>query len=318
MTVYDVIELSKVLAWPFTALLLVAMLYRSISGMLLAIGERATKFKIFEFEVELAKLEKASGILSTTVSALQQAEVIQRPLEEVKRVESPELVYGVALAGITRSAADYVLIRLGDDGSPAWLSSRLFLLSVFLDRNRAVRCLVFTGSQGRYVGASTPRDIRWELGAKYPEYERALFSAYGLWATTRPDANLFRNGEISEELLNGIASTFLADPSISSWTRPEPAVGRSFVDHSGQPTAQPSTWELAEYVTADSLRAMLLDRLSTGLVTAGPDTSEDEDITRAIVRKTGAFVALGDTSGQFKELYDRTALVDKVARQAAE
>jgi hypothetical protein len=91
-----------------------------------------------------------------------------------------------------------------------------------------------------------------------------------------------------------------------------------YADRSTKPEMQPSTWEFAEYVTADGLRAMLGDRFARGSVVAGSDTPEGDELTRAIVKKTGAFVALVNASGQLMELYDRTALVDKVARHAAE
>jgi hypothetical protein len=48
-----------------------------------------------------------------------------------------------------------------------------------LERSRAVRWIVFTGEQGTFVGAAAPRDVRVELGSKYPEYEKAILEAYG-------------------------------------------------------------------------------------------------------------------------------------------
>jgi hypothetical protein len=200
MTVHDGIELARAFIWPFTVILLVIMLYRPAAGLLLAIGERASKVKIFQFEVELAKLAKASESLSTTVVALRQAEV-QQVRQSVEELKTKSMVYGLVLVGITRSTADYVPVELGDDKNSDWLTSRLFMLATLLDRNRAVRCIVFTGEHGTFIGAATPRDIRWELGAKFPEYERALSFAHGFVAPNFALSSI-RNGEFSEDVLN--------------------------------------------------------------------------------------------------------------------
>jgi hypothetical protein len=148
MTAQDGVELAKALAWPVTVLWLVVWLHQPITDLLRTIGQRTSKFKIFQFEFELGKLSPASASLSTAVEALQQA-VVQ------------DSGRALIIAGVTRSAtADYVLVALGADRDHAWLTSRLFLLSALLDRNRVVRCIVFTGELGTFVGAAAPRDVR--------------------------------------------------------------------------------------------------------------------------------------------------------------
>ena len=104
------------------------------------------------------------------------------------------------IAGVAQSAAaDYVLVPLGADRDQAWITSRLFLLSALIDRNRLVRCIVFTGERKTFIGAVSPRDVRGEIGALFPEYERALLAAYGEIATS--DLREFRNAVLSETAL---------------------------------------------------------------------------------------------------------------------
>jgi hypothetical protein len=90
------------------------------------------------------------------------------------------------------------------------------------------------------------------------------------------------------------------------------------MDRSSKPTAGPSTWEFAEYVTEGGLRAMLRDRIARGSVVTIAGALANEDVTRAIVNQSGAFVALVSASGQFMELCDRTIIADKFARSAVE
>jgi hypothetical protein len=307
MTAQEGVELAKALAWPVTVLLLVVTLHQPITDLLRTIGQRTSKFKIFQFEFELGKLVPASVSLLAAVEALQQA---------VVQASGSQLI----IAGVTRSAtADYALVALGADADHAWLTSRLFLLSALLDRNRVVRCIVFTGKWGTFVGAASPRDVRGAIGARFPEYERALFAAYGTAANLDPGE--FRNGDLSETALTTVAYSFLQASNISVVPPTPPAVlpaGWVYLDRSSKPTSGPSTWELAEYVTAGSLRAMLRDRLAHGSVVAAPGASENEDATRAILKQTGTFVARVSASGEFRELCDRAIIADKVARSAAE
>jgi hypothetical protein len=306
MNVPAVVDLSKALAWPATVLALVVWLHQPIVDLLRAIGERATKIKIFQFEFELGKMAPANVSLSTAVEALQQA-VVQH--------SGSELI----ISGVTRAAtADYVLIEIGADADHAWLTSRLFLLCALLDQNRVVRCIVFTGERRAFVGAAQPRDVRAALGARFPEYERALFAAYGVAATLTPSE--FRNGELSETALTHIARSFLQGPDIASTmppAPPAPSTGWVFLDRSGTPTKGPSTWELAEFITANSLRAMLRDRLAQSSVVAPSGALESESATRAIIGQAGTFVALVGATGEFRGLCDRAAIADKVARGVA-
>jgi hypothetical protein len=307
MNAQEAVDLAKALAWPATVVGLVVWLHQPIAEMLRAIGQRATKFKILQFEFELGKMAAANSSLSMAVEALQQA-VVQE--------SGSELI----IAGVTRSAtADYVLVALGDDSDHAWLTSRLFLLCALLDRNHVVRCVVFTGERGLFVGAASPRDVRGALGSKFPEYERALFAAYGEAATLSPSE--FRSGELSEMALTTIARSFLQGPDIASLVAPAsptPSTGWIFLDRSSTPTRGPSTWELAEYVAAGGLRALLRDRLAQNSVVAPSGDLENENVTRAIVGQAGAFVALVGGSGEFRALCDRAKIADKVARSAAE
>jgi hypothetical protein len=297
-----VVGLIKALAWPVTVVWLVVWLYTPIIELMRAIGQRASKLKVFQFEVELAKLVPASANLSAMVEALQKAEV---------QTSGSALI----IAGVTQSAtADYVLVPLGAERDQAWITSRLFLLAALIDRNRVVRCIVFTGEYGTFIGAASPRDVRGEIGARFPEYERALLAAYGGVSTS--DLREFRNGALSESTLITVAHLFLENPDISSLTAPTSS-GWIFLDRSSRP-ASVSTWEFGDYVTAGLLRTMLRDKFDRGSVVGAAGTVQNEDISRAIVNQTGTFVGLISAAGEFRELCDRTIIADKVARRAAD
>ncbi|BAO90258.1 hypothetical protein [Caballeronia cordobensis] len=296
-------ELLKVIVWPVTIVFLVFKLRDPLTALITAIGQRATRFKILQFEIELGALVPASPSLAMSAEALQQA---------VVQASGTTFI----VQGITKSAAaDYVLVALGDDDQHAWLSSRLFLLSVLIDRNRVVRCIVFTGEHGGFIGAASPRDVRAALGARFPEYERALLAAYGI-ASTLPLDEL-RNGDLSEAALTRIATGFLSNSGITQINEPaSPHSGWLYLDRSSKP-GTPSTWELAEHITAGGLRTLLGDGLGKGRVVGAAGTVPDPDTARAIINQPGVFVALVSSSGEFRELCDRTAIADRLSRSVA-
>jgi len=305
------IELLKVVVWPATIIFLLFRFQEPITAVLMAIGQRATRVKVFEFEVELSELVPASPVLNASAEILKQAVVQESGMQ-------------LMIAGIKSSArADYALIALGADSERAWLTSRLFLFSALLDRNRAARCIVFTGESGTFIGVAAPRDVRASLGARFPEYERALLVAYGQEAVAKWDLSEFRDGELSETALNKIARLFLdtvstaaGQPKSTSWPQ-ETDAGWVHINRSGKGGNAPSTWELAEYVTAGGLQTLLGDKLGTGRVIGVASPAANEAIARAIIEQPGTFVAFVSEPNKFIGLCDRTIIADKVARSAA-
>ena len=179
------------------------------------------------------------------------------------------------VAGIARTeGADYVLVALGADDDHEWLTSRLFLLAAILERTRLVRSLVFTGEGGAFVGAASPRDVRNEIGALFPQYERALGRAYGSAAGL--SLSEFARGRLSEAAVNAIANAFLSQigPGGSSFivsiAPPAEPNGWVFLDRSGEVPPGQSSWEDAEWVTSRGLAQVLQARMSRGAVTATP------------------------------------------------
>jgi hypothetical protein len=306
----EYIELAKALAWPATAVLALVTLHGPISQTLRTIADRATKFSIFKIEIELAKLNAGRQDLATTVDSLRKASVTESGIVPITSSINPS------------SAVDYLEVNLGGDDSQRWLTSRLFLLAALLERSRVVRCIVFKGGEGAFIGAATPRDLRIEIGARFPEYEKAIARAFGSIGNLAIEE--FRAGDLSS-----LAVTTLATQFLISRRAPEPDMGQivtfsnpgskswTYLDRSDTPGGQ-STWELAEWVTAAWLKSMIRDRLSTGAVVAASGIVSEET-AKEIVNQSGAFVALLKSTPPyaFEGLCDRANFIDKIARRAA-
>jgi hypothetical protein len=292
----NLIKLVGYLAWPVTAIFACLVFYKPLSRLVETLGRRITKFSIFKVDIELDRLTKAVS-LGATVERLRQVAVTESGLAPI--------VAGVAKSG----SADYLVVNIGDDGDE-WLTSRLFLLAAILERSRAVRCVVFLEKADRFVGAATARDIRSSLGAHYLAYEAAFAAAYG---NLPPDQNMFRRG-LNEALINHLSNSFLRNMLISQTYMPGPASGWVELQHEG---AAPPSWEFADWITAASLKDLLGQHLLTESVVA--DTGRvSPQTTKSLVKSSGPLVALVSSDRVFKEICDRYAVLESVAREAVE
>lgn len=327
LTVKDGVDLLKATAWPIIALVALIMLHRPVSQLIGVIGQRVRKISIFKVELALGEMTKAQPSVETRIDRLRMVAVAESGMEPI-------------LAGLGRSAAaDYVTIPIGADADRAWITSRLFILAAILERSRSVRCLVFTGEQGAYLGAAAVRDVRFTLGSRFPEYEQALFAAQAhVWGSDidsvqssnaaegapmnvvrrRLSLEDFRGGGLSADAISAIAHRFLNESDIVCRDAAAPSAGWIFLDRSQEKPPGQSTFERADWVTAGAIVEWLDDRISRGAVVAAAGAEGGEALTRAIVRQPGAFVALLTKSGAFHGLCDRRLVVEAVARGAAE
>jgi hypothetical protein len=326
VTVEQGIELVKALAWPITALVALVILRRPVSQLIEVIGRRATKISLFKIELSLGNMTRVAPGMEAKFDRLRMVAVEQSGVAPI-------------LAGLSRSAdADYLTISLGADSERAWITSRLFILAAILERSRTAHCLAFTGEGGAFLGAAAVRDVRFALGVRFPEYEQALFKAQAhVWshdigsgsagdpaAGAAPnlvfrhlDRDDFRGGELSEDAVNAIAHQFLNEEEIVSRNPQAPSAGWVYLDRSKENPPKSSTFERAERLTAGSIVALLGERMNRGSVPLAGGKVDGETMTRAIVRQSGALVALRDATGAFQGLCDRRRVLEAVALGAA-
>lgn len=290
----DMIELIGHLAWPLTAVFACIKFYEPLSKLIDTLGRRMNKFSIFKVDVELGPLTKAVS-LGATVDRLRSTAVTESGLAPI-------------VAGVIKSgSADYLVVNIGDEGAD-WLTSRLFLLAAILERSRTVRCLVFLDESLHFIGAATARDIRRAIGVRYMAYEIALAAAYG---KLPPNPDTFKSG-LNDTLINRLSSGFLEHPSITFMNPNAPQIGWTLLPHSAPPV-----WEFADWITAASLDDLLGRHLLTDSIVADAGRINPQT-TRALARLNGPFVALVAGDGVFKELCDRHAVLESLAREAVE
>jgi hypothetical protein len=282
------IQLVGHLAWPATVFTIIVVFNAPLTKLISVLGSRITKIDAFSVKLELSQLSKTIQP-TANIEALGSAAIDESS------------IVSIADDMVKLGSADFFIIDIGQANN-RWLTSRLFLLCILLEKMRAVRCIVFL--QGKmFIGAATPRDIRATLGARYFEYEAALVNAYASLGINMP-ADYFRGG-FNGEAARNLSTKFLESIYLKTWP----------------PVQNSNAWvnlthysEFAHWLTPNLLKELLDSRLFKGAVVASVGPGEPKTI-EAIVLSTGPFIALTKDDGEFLQLCDRTAILEAVGRQ---
>lgn len=302
------VELSKALAWPVVVLLVAGAFRRPFSAFLAALGGRVNKLSAFKVEIELAS---ATAPVSTPL------------LDDIRSGSSAAAVGDSSrqlLAQVQSTMpADFALIALGEGHE--WLTSRLYIAAVMMERMRGAKALVFVQStesvERQFVALISPRTLRWLLAMKYPWFEVALARAeaqlYQHDDPTTIDQSriLTETGAINAGNAQELVSKFLAhirrQPPGPS---PDRGTEKGWVH-------LPQYTERAEWVTRSLLYSLLPEGAFEAHIKPAPDHSRARK-SRALLRCRAPFVALVGEDGRFLRLLNRQFYLEEVAAALGE
>jgi hypothetical protein len=295
----EFLELVRAIAWPAVAAAAFYAFYKPLSTLIGELGSRATKISAFHVELEFPALAQAQVTsFSADIKELRQAAEFSSStmalLDQV-RVEGP---------------MDYAVIDLGR--GQEWLSSRVFIFAVILQRLRGLRCLVFVATTGaghpkHLVGLTTPDELRWALGARFPWLERSFAMAYQNTVLTVAGDQPFissNSGAMSSVMATQLIANFLQQ--IQAPTKQD-----GWIPLSGM-----TLWERAEWIDREGAEKNLGSVLRRSWVDGSADRPRCEVID-SIIRCNGEFVALleAQPSKRFLKLVDRYSLLEQVVER---
>jgi hypothetical protein len=291
----DIVGLINAIAWPIVAVIALVAMRKPLMRLFQEIGGRITKVSAFDVSVELTKVPEFepswSGPNMSDVRQLTPAdEFSSAAMALFEQLESDK-------------ASDFAIIDLGT--GQQWLTSRLFIFAILLERMRGLRCFVFVERQGnirrRFVGTATPREVRWAIARRYAWLEAAYAKAYS-------------------ELPGHKVRSFHG--SIDSWNAMQ-LVGNYLreIQRDSKPDSDEREWaclqaqrlwEHARWVSGGGIKRLLGGHLKESWLLDSPDVSTEET-TGAILRREGQFVALVDEAREFKRLVDRQDIIENAA-----
>lgn len=296
----EFLELVRAIAWPAVVVAALYAFYKPLSTFLGELGKRATKISAFHVEIEFPALAEAQVTPFTAkIQELRQGAEFSS--------SAKDLLDQVGAEG----PMDYALIDLGR--GKQWLSSRLFIFAIILQRLRGVRCLVFvaTTEQGHpkhFVGLTTPDKLRWALAADFPWLERSFVVAYQGAMQTVVGVDqpfiLSNSGAFSSTMAAQLLSNFLKEIQAS-------------IEQPGWiPLSGSQMWERAEWIDRESAERYLGGVLRRSWVAGSADRPRSE-VFDSILRCDGEFVALLEPhpSKRFLKLVDRYSVIEQAAER---
>jgi len=300
------VELTRALAWPLVALLVAVWFRGPIGDFISGIGGRINKVSVFNFQFELsaARPTATTPLLDDIRAATNSAEVSDSTRMMLEQAQSTE-------------PADFSLISLGH--GEEWLTSRLFIAAVMMERMRGVKVFVFVergpAGERQFVAVANVRQLRWALARRFPWLQDAFVRAEALQAADPQTTTLVRTtsdaGGMEPYQARQLVGNF-----ISALQRPVGApvpASTARVDWIQLGHAE----ERACWVT----RALLANLLPEGAFASSAKAFSDESRarrSRALLRCAAPFVAQVDERHEFLRLVNRQAYLEDVATSLGE
>jgi hypothetical protein len=336
----DIIGLVQAISWPIFGVIALFLLYKPISSFLVSLGGQnvqTVKFTVLQlFAVEYSKASNFTPTWSFPGLDLRFA-----PGNKITTSGGSSLFQQFK----GNEPLDYALFDIGD--GKKWLTSRLFIFAIMLERMRGLRCLVFVETtsdvQQRFLGIASPSEIRWKLAMLNPWLEPALarasyFKQYSVYIPDVPAfppsqsqydalskfvqnskskfpdfppsqyAILSVNGALEPNAAESLVRAFLEDPDIHQSGEPSPKVDWEEVPQ----RYEKPFWEHANWIDREWIQKLDLKSGDTAYLKSSPDDSQTKQTQALLWRKGSAFIALVDNEKRFVEPVDRHTLLEKV------
>lgn len=170
----DLPSLLRAIAWPVIAVVAFVVFRRPLTELVGVLGRSVRKFSFAGVSVELAQVSDVKpSALDTEIRQLDAAASPQSGATGISDLIT-QLQSG--------RQHDYIVIDLGSEPSPRWLTSRLYLLTFLISLIHEPKCLVFVHTSceisRRFLGIASPDAVRWALTRTYPWLESASSAAY--------------------------------------------------------------------------------------------------------------------------------------------
>lgn len=296
------IDLIGTLAWPILVLIGLLLLHKPLGAFLTDIGKRASEISVGVFSLKLPTIAEAP--IGGDVVAFKAMEGSQVANDSAKTTLFKEFR--------TPGYRQFLVIKLGSGYE--WLSSRLFIFALMLQRMKGIRAVVFVeyvssaagSSDMHYVGVSTPEQIRWGLAKAQPWLEFAYAAAYSGYIASFavPGATLITSssGALEANLAENVVRGFVRN---LLWTAPGKPVGEDWIQLG-------TGFEHTTWVDSSFVRGILGDNLWTDTVSSD---RADPDKVKLLLRKRWPYAAVVQPNGDFVSLVDRIKLLQEMGER---
>jgi hypothetical protein len=294
---HDLVESLSAYAWPLVVVGALFFFRHSIAAFLRTISMRVGKLELGPLSLDLPEVKEVS---SESVMALKTLKADE--WQESSRAWFKEF-------SNTAARSEYAVLNLGD--GLEWITSRLFIFAVMLQRIKALKCVVFTqvlpSKERRFLGCASPENIRWALAASQPWLEEAYAAAYAAGIANSQTATGL-DGALDGNLGWEIVRLFITRLK-SSGAACQPPTGWIEIDQ-GTGKFEHASWlserELPRIIGANLWRDAFEDY--------GDKTDEQKKANiKSAAFKGAPYVALLK-DGYYQALIDRIALLSQIGQ----
>lgn len=316
----DVPALARAVIWPLLAAIAFVIFRRPLNELASLLGHRVHKLSVAGVSLELSEATAAQEPkdLDTEIRQLDAGLIPQSGVPGLTSLLS-RLQHG--------RPQDFIVIDLGSEAQPRWLTSRLYILALLITLVDHRQPLVFVESVGnvrrRFVGLAYTSNVRWSLARAYPWLEAAAAGAYG---TTVGGLQCVPPGVL--QIVPGAvvqfdpATGFLPDYQLSQLLQqflalirvPQPAPGVAIPDAGEWVTLGDQWYEHAKWLDGARIERVLGADLDTSYVTLLPNASLNSLAEPVLAQRQG-LVAVLDPDKSFRGLVDRSILLEKLAAE---
>ena len=292
-------SLVEKIAWPAVAVFGLILLHRPIARFLDVVGQRATKISIGSLGIDLPTMNQAQ--LGEDVLTFRTEDALMIVSSSAKR----------SLFNMFEQPGKFEFVAINLGRGQSWLSSRLFIFAIMLQRMKSLRCIVFLGAgpdtETQFLGATTPEKVRWGLARLQPWLETAYAQAYqqsttlGKFAIQNESGGLDPN--IAEQIVRAFLSVLINAPVGTVMDN------REWVVFASNQQPEHATWLSKDY---------LEDGLGHILWKDAIVASNNKDEARALLRRSAPLVARVKRNREFISLIDRVSFLDEAMNKISD
>jgi len=302
MTWTEAIKLVEALAWPLVTVAAVLLLRAKLPFLL----GRARKVSALGVEVELQAAKEFSPAWSTS------------SLGDVRQATAADEFSSSAMSLMEEfhgeGVYDYAVVHLGEGAS--WLTSRLFIFSIMLQRMRGLGCWVFLrpgeGARSIYLGHATPQETRWALARRFPWLEEAYAHS---WAGQDSHDITSFHGALDPWAATQVVQSFL--DNIQDGDPPSADESNDWVKLPTRTENGVETWEKSTWIDAKNISSLLGGVLHSTTVSGNLNALGDGE-RKALLRSEGDFVALVGEDWTFNGMVNRKMMLESVGTSVAD
>jgi hypothetical protein len=297
----DLPSLLRAVTWPVITIIALAIFWRPLTELVKVLAPRINKLEIGGISLQLAEVsELKPHTLDTEIRQLDAGLLPQ---------SGPSAISGLLTQLQYGGQHDYIVIDLGSEATPRWLTSRLYLLCLLITLVDRALCLVFVETVGgirkRFVGLASPDRVRFAFARAYSWLETAFAGTYASIGEIQFDPV---TGQLAEWQVTQLIQQFLGRIRLS----PAPV----------SPTGDGTDWvnlpngisEHAKWLDGARVERLLGNSLRTAYVTLLPNKNI-RDLADAVLRQPGRFVTVVEPDKTFRGLVDRLSVLESLASE---